>query len=84
MLLLLVLASTGVLSDDRTETIEGIAGLSNALRFRDEYTRKHSEHVSRLAVQIGARFGLSPDRLDLVWRAWSTMWERSAYGMMCS
>ncbi len=51
---------------EREAIIEGIAGLSNALRFRDEYTRQHSEHVSRLAVQIGGRLGLSPDRLDLV------------------
>ena len=54
------------LKAEREIIIEGIAGLSNALRFRDEYTRRHSEHVSRLAVQIGRRFGLPPDRLDLV------------------
>lgn len=54
------------LKAEREIIIEGIAGLSNALRFRDEYTRRHSEHVSRLAVQIGKRVGLSPDRLDLV------------------
>ena len=54
------------LKAEREIIIEGIAGLSNALRFRDEYTRMHSEHVSRLAVQIGGRLGLSPDRLDLV------------------
>jgi putative nucleotidyltransferase with HDIG domain len=54
------------LKAEREIIIEGIAGLSNALRFRDEYTRRHSEHVSRLAVQIGRRFGLSPDRLDIV------------------
>ena len=51
---------------EREIVIEGIAGLSNALRFRDEYTRTHSEHVSRLAVQIGQRLGLSEERLDLV------------------
>src|SRR6266498_1422484 len=54
------------LKAEREIIIEGIAGLSNALRFRDEYTRLHSEHVSRLAVQIGTRFGLSEERLDLV------------------
>ncbi len=54
------------LKAEREIIIEGIAGLSNALRFRDEYTRRHSEHVSRLAVQIGKRSGLSPDKLDLV------------------
>ena len=54
------------LKAEREIIIEGIAGLSNALRFRDEYTRRHSEHVSRLAVQIGKRSGLSPDRLDIV------------------
>lgn len=54
------------LTAEREIIIEGIAGLSNALRFRDEYTRRHSEHVSRLAVEIGKRSGLSPARLDLV------------------
>ncbi|HZP63403.1 MAG TPA: HD domain-containing phosphohydrolase [Terriglobales bacterium] len=54
------------LKAEREIIIEGIAGLSNALRFRDEYTRKHSEHVSRLAVRIGERLGLSEERLDLV------------------
>lgn len=54
------------LQAEREIIIESIAGLSNALRFRDEYTRRHSEHVSRLAVQIGARLGLSPERLDVV------------------
>lgn len=54
------------LKAEREIIIESIAGLSNALRFRDEYTRRHSEHVSRLAVQIGERLGLSPERLDIV------------------
>lgn len=54
------------LKAERETIIEGIAGLSNALRFRDEYTRRHSEHVSRLAVQIGTRMGLSPEQLDVV------------------
>lgn len=54
------------LKAEREIIIESIAGLSNALRFRDEYTRRHSEHVSRLAVQIGRRFSLSPNRPDLV------------------
>jgi putative nucleotidyltransferase with HDIG domain len=53
------------LKAEREIIIEDIAGLSNALRFRDEYTRRHSAHVSRLAVQIGRRFGLAPERLDL-------------------
>lgn len=54
------------LKAEREAIIQGIAGLSNALGFRDEYTRKHSEHVSRLAVQIGERLGLSDEKLDLV------------------
>jgi len=43
---------------------EGLAGLSNALRARDEYTRRHSEQVSRLAQEIGKRFGLPIERLE--------------------
>jgi hypothetical protein len=56
------------LKAEREIVIEGIAGLSNALRFRDEYTRRHSEHVSRLAVLIGRRFGLAPR--GLIWFVW--------------
>lgn len=51
---------------EREVIIEGIASLSNALRFRDDYTRRHSDHVSRLAVQIGGRLGLPAERLDIV------------------
>jgi putative nucleotidyltransferase with HDIG domain len=51
---------------EREAIIQGISGLSAALKFRDEYTREHSEHVSRLAVQIGDRIGLSADQLDLI------------------
>jgi putative nucleotidyltransferase with HDIG domain len=51
---------------DREVVIESIAGLSNALNYRDEYTRRHSEHVSRLGVQIGTRLDLSPERLEVI------------------
>ena len=54
------------LKAEREVIIEGIAGLSNALRFKDEYTRRHSEHVARLAVRIGTRLGLPPERLDII------------------
>lgn len=49
---------------EREAVIEGLTGLSNALRARDEYTRRHSEHVSRLAQEIGKRFGLPIERLE--------------------
>jgi putative nucleotidyltransferase with HDIG domain len=48
----------------REAVVEGIASLANALGFRDVYTREHSERVSRLAVEIGKRRGLSDERLD--------------------
>lgn len=51
---------------EREAVIEGLAGLSNALRARDEYTREHSEHVSRLATEIGNGLGLPPERLELL------------------
>ena len=51
---------------EREAIIQGISSLSTALRYRDEYTREHSEHVSRLAVQIGSRLGLSAEQLDLI------------------
>jgi putative nucleotidyltransferase with HDIG domain len=54
------------LKAEREIIIESIAGLSNALQYRDEYTRRHSERVSRLAVRIGTRLGMSPERLDII------------------
>ncbi|MGH9366518.1 MAG: HD-GYP domain-containing protein [Thermoanaerobaculia bacterium] len=48
----------------REAIVEGIASLANALGFRDEYTREHSERVARLAVEIGRRRGLSGEPLE--------------------
>lgn len=53
-------------NSERETVIESIAGLSNALRARDEYTREHSEHVSRLAVELARRLKLSNERVELV------------------
>ncbi len=49
---------------EREALIEGISGLLAALGFRDDYTRKHCERVSELAVAIGRRRGLSGERLE--------------------
>ena len=54
------------LKAERDAVIESIASLSNALRFKDDYTRRHSEHVSRLAVLIGVRLDLPDERLDVI------------------
>lgn len=48
----------------REAMVQALHTLSDALRLRDEYTREHSEDVSRLAVEIGKRLRLSPERLD--------------------
>ena len=50
----------------RQAVVEGVTGLLAALRARDEYTEEHSEHVAALAVEIGARRGLSADRIELL------------------
>lgn len=50
----------------RAAVVQGIAGLSNALGFRDEYTREHSERVARLAVDVGRGFGLDAERLEIL------------------
>jgi hypothetical protein len=42
---------------ERAAVVQGIAGLSSALGFRDEYTCAHSQHVARLAVDVSARSG---------------------------
>ena len=49
---------------ERAAVIQGIASLTKALGFRDEYTHEHSERVSRLAVGLGLRLGLDEDRLE--------------------
>jgi putative nucleotidyltransferase with HDIG domain len=50
----------------RKSVVEGVSGLLVALRERDEYTEQHSEHVAELAVKIGGRRGLPPDRLEVL------------------
>jgi putative nucleotidyltransferase with HDIG domain len=51
---------------ERAAIIQGIAGLSNALGFRDEGTRAHSERTARLAVGVGTRLGLDAERLEVL------------------
>ena len=48
----------------REAMVQALHMLSDALRLRDEYTRQHSEHVSKLALEIGKHRGLSAERLD--------------------
>ncbi len=48
----------------REIVLDGIASLSSALGFRDEYTQEHSERVARLAAEIATRRGISGERLE--------------------
>ncbi len=48
----------------RQAMIQALQTLSDALRLRDEYTRRHSEEVSQLAVKLGKRLSLSTERLE--------------------
>lgn len=48
----------------RESVVRSLSSLSAALRLRDDYTREHSERVSRLSVEIGRRLGLNPERLE--------------------
>lgn len=48
----------------REAMIQALQTLSDSLRLRDEYTRKHSDDVSRLALKIGNRLGSSAERLE--------------------
>lgn len=50
----------------RAAVVEGVSGLLVALRARDEYTEQHSEHVAEVAVEIGRRRNLPPDRLEVL------------------
>ncbi|HYX68385.1 MAG TPA: HD domain-containing phosphohydrolase [Terriglobales bacterium] len=51
---------------ERQAVVESITALLGALRARDEYTEEHSQHVAGLAVAIGRRRGLPPDRLEVI------------------
>ena len=48
----------------REAVVQAIAGLSNALGFRDDYTEEHCQSVARLAGAIGRRRGLSVEGLE--------------------
>jgi putative nucleotidyltransferase with HDIG domain len=50
----------------RAAIVQGIAGLSSALGVRDNYTRQHSERVADLAVAVGRRLGMDPDRVEVL------------------
>jgi putative nucleotidyltransferase with HDIG domain len=50
----------------RAAIVQGIAGLSSALGVRDNYTRQHSERVADLAVAVGRKLGMDPDRVELL------------------
>ena len=49
--------------------VELLETLANAIEARDEYTRGHSERVSRLANAIGQRLGLPSESLEHLHRA---------------
>jgi putative nucleotidyltransferase with HDIG domain len=48
----------------REAMIQALNSLSDVLRLRDEYTRKHSERVSHLAFELGKRCGLAEENLE--------------------
>lgn len=50
----------------REVVLQGFASLCNALEARDEGTLRHSEEVSRLAVEIGKRRGLQGEELEVL------------------
>ncbi len=50
----------------RKAVVEGVSGLLVALRARDEYTERHSEHVAELAVEIGGRRGLPVEQQEVL------------------
>lgn len=52
------------LGKERDILLSGIACLVQALEARDQYTRGHSENVSRLSVRIGAALTLPPSDLQ--------------------
>ncbi len=48
---------------------EVLTGLVAAVEAKDAYTKGHSEKVARLAVQIGERLGMPPERLRVLYQA---------------
>jgi putative nucleotidyltransferase with HDIG domain len=50
----------------REAIAQGLTSLATALGSRDGYTLQHSRNVARLAVELGMRRGLPPERLELL------------------
>lgn len=58
------------LYDEQQQTyLNTIQALVTAIEASDSYTRGHSERVTRYSVEIGRRFDLSTDRLQILERA---------------
>lgn len=58
------------LYDEQQQTyLNTIQALVTAIEASDSYTRGHSERVTRYSVEIGRRFNLSTDRLQILERA---------------
>ncbi len=58
------------LYDEQQQTyLNTIQALVTAIEASDSYTKGHSERVTRYSVEIGSRFNLSSDRLQILERA---------------
>lgn len=58
------------LYDEQQQTyLNTIQALVTAIEASDSYTRGHSERVTRYSVEIGRRFNLSTDRIQILERA---------------
>jgi HD-GYP domain-containing protein (c-di-GMP phosphodiesterase class II) len=63
---LLLTGSVAALEQSYSEVL---TALVTAVEAKDPYTKGHSEKVARLAVQLGERLGLPPERLRVLYQA---------------
>jgi len=52
--------------DVKRTYFETVQALAQAIEASDEYTRGHSERVTKIAVEIAKRLGLSRDKIDIL------------------
>jgi hypothetical protein len=66
------LLATAFVDDPFTHIVQGypeaLSTLVRAVEMKDAYTHGHSQRTARLAVELGLRMGLPPDRLRVIAR----------------
>jgi putative nucleotidyltransferase with HDIG domain len=62
----LILKERERLQTERQAMLAGISSLVQALEARDQYTRGHSEDVSKITIELAKRMNVSDDELEII------------------